>query len=170
MPNPDAIHISRITTRAIVHLKSWMPARASSHPLAPPVLNDCRLLTLAPGEWLLISDNLPEQILREHAHHLREQGIAYAGPSMGLAAIELKGPAARDVLAKSSGLDLHPLRFPMGTCTRTRLAKLPVIVDYLDEKPRFELYVGRSYLPYLCSWLNDAAVEFLMPTQPVRHT
>src|ERR1700692_1049134 len=76
MPNPDAIQISRITARAIVHLKSWLPARASSPPLAPAIPADSRLLTLAPGEWLLISDILPEQTLREHVHHLREQGIA----------------------------------------------------------------------------------------------
>ena len=160
MPDRNAIHISRITTRAIIHLKSWMPARASSSPLGPAAPADCRLLTLAPGEWLLISDTLPAQTLREHARHFREQGIAAASPSAGLAAIQLEGPAARNVLAKSCGLDLHPSSFRIGACTRTRLAQLPVIIDYLEATPRFELYVGRSYRSYLESWLTDAAVGF----------
>jgi sarcosine oxidase subunit gamma len=167
MPNPGAIQISRITTRAIVHLKSWMPARASSQRLVPTIPTDCRLLTLAPGEWLLISDALPASALREHVHHVREQGFAAVGPSPGLAALELKGPAAWDVLAASCGLDLHPANFPIGSCTRTRLAQLPVIIDYCDAKPRFDLYVGRSYQSCLESWLNDAAAGFEgSPTSP----
>ena len=160
MPNFDAIHISRITTRAIVHLKSWIPARAASLPRPPAVPANCRLLTLAPGEWLLISDTLDETALHEHAVQVHEHGIAAAGPSTGLAALQLEGPAARDVLAKSCGLDLHPSSFPIGTCTRTRLAQLPVIIDFLEASPRFELYVGRSYRSYLESWLTDAAVGF----------
>jgi hypothetical protein len=37
-------------------------------------------------------------------------------------------------------------------------------VDYIDPWPRFDLYVGRSYLTYLKSWLEDAALEFGGPT------
>jgi sarcosine oxidase subunit gamma len=113
---------------------------------------------LGPGEWLLISDTLAARTLREHALKLHQQGIAAVGPSPGLAALLLEGPVARDVLTQACGLDLHPVSFPLGTCTRTRLAQLPIIIDYVDTKPRFDLYVGRSYRSYLCSWLRDAAL------------
>ena len=165
MPNPDALHIGRINARAIVHLKSWMPVRTAPASVALVVPAGCRLLVLGPGDWMLISDVLGAPALRDYARQVHEQVIAAVGPSPGLAAIQLEGPAARDVLAKSCGLDLHPSSFPVGTCTRTRLAQLPVIVDYIDDRPRFELYVGRSYLSYLCSWLDDAAVGFLDPAQ-----
>src|ERR1700722_12297215 len=165
MRDDEAFTITHINGRATLHLKSWIPGRSSPCILPPSATHHCRLLAIAPGEWLLISDTLDAQTLREHASHLREQGIAAVNLSPGLAAIQLEGRATRDVLAKSCGLDLYPKSFPVGTCTRTRLAKLPVFVDYLDEKPRFELYVARSYLPYLCAWLNDAGVEFMDPTQ-----
>jgi sarcosine oxidase subunit gamma len=124
----------------------------------PDVPAGCRLLTMGPTEWLLISDTLAASTLREHALNLRHQGIAAVGLSPGLAALRLEGPAARDMLTQGCGLDLHPASFPMGTCTRTRLAQLPVIIDYVQTKPRFDLYVGRSYRSYLCSWLHDAAL------------
>lgn len=61
------------------------------------------------------------------------------------------------------GLDLHPEHFPADRCTRTRFAQLPAIVHCTDPKPRFDLYVGRSYFAYLQSWLSDAALEFQEP-------
>jgi heterotetrameric sarcosine oxidase gamma subunit len=160
MLNCDALNLGQISTRAIVHLKSWMPGRTSSSFEAPLAPAECRLLTLGPGEWLLISDTVDASTLHEHATRLRLQGIAAAGPSPGFATLYMEGPAARDVLAKSCGLDLHPSKFPVGLSTRTRLAQLPVIIEYLNAKPRFELYLGRSYGSYLISWLNDALLGF----------
>jgi sarcosine oxidase, subunit gamma len=160
MRDSNALRIGNVHNRAIVQLKSWMPGRASPTLPLPTVPAECRLLTLAPGEWLLISDTLAANTLREHGRQLNRQGIAAADLSPGLAAIQLEGPAARDVLTKSCGLDLDPATFPAGTCTRTRLAQLLVIVDYIDPKPLFELYVGCSYRSYLMSWLNDAAAGF----------
>ena len=165
MRNVDALILAPIDSRAIVHLKSWLPApppalREPTVPAAPGVPTACRLLTIGPTEWLLISDTLAAHTLREHALKLHQQGIAAVGPSPGLAALLLEGPLARDILTQGCGLDLHPASFPLGTCTRTRLAQLPVIIDYVDLKPRFELYVGRSYSSYLCSWLNDAVEGF----------
>jgi sarcosine oxidase, subunit gamma len=158
MRNPGVFYIERITTRAILELKSWMPARTPPSLPAPAAPADCRLLSWSPGEWLLISDTLDARSLRQHAHHIHHQGIATVSGSPGLAAIRFEGPAARDVLKDGCGLDFHPASFQTGTCTRTRLAGLPVIIDYRDAGPRFELYVGRSYVPYLNSWLLDAAL------------
>jgi sarcosine oxidase subunit gamma len=160
MRDSDALRIGDVHNRTIVQLKSWMPGRASPGLRAPSVPDECRLLTVAPGEWLLISDTLAAHTLRKYGRELHQQGTAAADLSPGLAAIQLEGSAVPGVLTKSCGLDLHPAIFPVGTCTRTRLAQLPVIVEYIDSKPRFELYVGCSYRSYLASWLNDAATGF----------
>ena len=170
MGEHEGLAVTCISARATLHLKSWVLARSAPITLPPSVTQHCRLITVAPGEWLLISDAVDEQTLHEVARDFHNQGVAAVSVAQGLAAIEIKGRAAHDVLAKSCGLDLHPVRFPVGSCTRTRLAKLPVIVDYVDGKPIFDLYVARSYLPYLFSWLNDAAVEFMVPAQTARHT
>jgi heterotetrameric sarcosine oxidase gamma subunit len=161
MDNPSALQIHRITSRVTVQLKSWMPGRTSPSLSAPTVPSACRLLTLAPGEWLLISDTLAAHALREYVRHSRSHGIAAVESSSGLSAIQVEGAAARHVLANGCGLDLHSPSFALGACTRTRLAQLPVILDYVDVSPRFELYVGRSYLSHLRSWLDDAAEGFL---------
>jgi sarcosine oxidase, subunit gamma len=156
----EDLAVSCIGRRASLHLKSWIPGRSLSCTIPPSAMQQCRLLALAPGEWLLVSDTLDVRSLHEHASYFGEQGIAAVRLSPGLSTLQLDGPNAREVLAKSCGLDLHPTAFPVGTCTRTRLARLPVILDYVDVRPSFELYVGRSYLSYLLSWLNDASVGF----------
>jgi sarcosine oxidase subunit gamma len=161
MRNPDALRINPINTRAKLHLKSWTVGRTSPSLFVPGVKGECRLLTLTAGEWLMISDTFAGHTLHEFTReHVQEQGIAAVNLSQGLAALQLEGSAVRNVLAKSCGLDLHPQHFPVGSCTRTRFAQLPVIIDFIDAKPRFELYVGRSYRSYLTSWLTDASIEF----------
>lgn len=157
MSDPNALQIGVVNNRAALQLKTWISGRTSPCFLPPRVAQHCRLLAVAPGEWLLVSDTVASDTLREHVRHVHDQGVAAVSGSPGLAAIELEGCAARDVLAKSGGLDLNPKRFPVGSCTRTWLARLPVFIDYLDEKPRFELYVACSYLPYVCSWFRVQA-------------
>jgi heterotetrameric sarcosine oxidase gamma subunit len=161
MRDPGALRISPIDTRAILHLKTWNCDRTTPSFFAPRAKGECRLLELTDGEWLLISDTISGEKLHEFiTPQVQEQGVTAVNVSQGLAALQLEGFAVRDVFAKSCGLDLHPQHFPVGSCTRTRFALLSVVIDYIDVKPRFELYVGRSYLSYLMSWLTDAAVEF----------
>jgi sarcosine oxidase subunit gamma len=147
----------QIPTRTVIQLKSWMSGCISSAPVT--FTAECRLLTLAPREWLLISDTLDAQILQKHALKIRPQGIAAVNLSAGLVAMRLEGRGVREVIANNCGLDLHPTKFPVCTVARTRLAQLPIIIDLIDAKPQFELYVGRSYVDYLCCWLNDAAAR-----------
>lgn len=123
------------------------------------------VLALAPGEWLLVSND-PSAIgsvaavTQRFAASLAKQGAVLTDATDGLAVVNISGSAARDVLSKGCGLDFHPQAFPVGRCARTRFAQLPVIVDHVDAAPSFDLYVARSYLRSLATWLEDAAVEF----------
>jgi sarcosine oxidase subunit gamma len=127
-----------------------------------------RVLCLGPGEWLIVSDVLSASAEREHIQEeTQQQGLALVDVTDGLAVLRIQGPAAREVLAKGCGLDLHARAFRAGQCARTRFAQIPVIVDCLGEPPRFELYVARSYLSYLQSWLIDAAGEFEEPMSEI---
>jgi sarcosine oxidase subunit gamma len=144
--------------RAILHLKAWVRAPVSMQSLASSAGGDARLLALAPGEWLMISDSLDGAGLHDLvAPHARSQGIAAVDLSHGMAGLVLNGRAARDLLASGCGLDLHPRSFPEGRCTRTRLAQLAVVIECTNSEPQYELYVGASYLPYLKAWVEDAA-------------
>lgn len=152
--------------RAILHLKRWTRAPAFMPGLLSSVGGGARLLALGPDEWLMISDSLGGPGLHGAVAALaRSHGLAAVDLSQGMAGLELKGSAARDSLASVCGLDLHPRSFPVGRCTRTRLAQLAVVIECTHSEPRYELYAGASYLPYLKAWLEDAASGVIAATR-----
>jgi sarcosine oxidase subunit gamma len=143
---------------AILHLKTWKRAPASLPSLVSSAGAGARLLALGPAEWLMISESLDGPGLHAAVADLaRSHGMAAVDLSQGMAGLKLQGAAARDVLASGCGLDLHPRAFPVGCCTRTRLAQLAVVIECTHPEPQYELYVGASYLAYLKAWLEDAA-------------
>jgi len=155
-----AVRISGSALRAAVRLKTWATGGETS--LVPPGLNgQIRFLALGPGERLVLSDDIAgPQLCDRFRAHLTGYHIALVDLSCALKGLRVEGPAARDVLAKGCGLDLDPRSFPAGAATRTRFAQLPVVIECRDLASRYELYVGRSYVAYLKSWLEDAALEF----------
>jgi len=120
-----------------------------------------RILCLGPGDWLIVSREQTSSGLRQRLDpDLAGQGLALVDVTDAWVTLEVHGPSARDLLAKGCGLDLHRHSFVSGRCARTRCAQIPVILECLDDSPRFELSVARSYFDYLHSWLKDAAAEF----------
>jgi sarcosine oxidase, subunit gamma len=170
---PQFVHIVTVERRTAVRLRSWLPRQANGQPfvlageklpsqVGAMIAGPTRVLCVGPEEWLLVSEEYDPRSLCEHfGPDLAARGLVLIDLTDGVAAFELKGPAARNLLSKGCGLDLHPSGFPAGRCARTRLAQLPVTVVCLDDTPRFELYVGRSYAHYLHSWLTDAAVGYV---------
>ncbi len=70
--------------------------------------------------------------------------------------ITLEGAQATAVLARGCGLDLSLPTFHTSSCTRTRLAQLPVVIRRASFE-RFECIVDRPSAQYLYDWLQDAA-------------
>jgi len=158
----EAIEISEVNDRAIVRLCAWGETLPPASVLVPPGLGGrVRLLALAPREWLVVSDLIDGPSLQSRLReHLEVQSTAAVDLSSGLKALRVEGPAARDLLSKGCGLDFHPNSFPAGRTVRTRFAQLFATLDCVDPTPRFDLYVARSYLRWLKSWLLDGALEF----------
>jgi sarcosine oxidase, subunit gamma len=182
------IRIASIRRGAALRLKSWQPAvpvAVAANPLAPVVAvggplapavaageplpsevgtmlcGSTRILCLGPDEWLVLATESDAAAVRAQLEaQLASTSHALVDLSDGLAALEVQGGAARELLSKGCGLDLHPRSFPEGRCARTRFAQIPVVIECLDDSPRFELTVQRSYLQYLHGWLADAAIEF----------
>jgi sarcosine oxidase subunit gamma len=171
--NTAAVQINPIRGRTVLRLKSWLrehitggkPVVLAGQELPSQVgrtlSGRARVLSIGPGEWLIVSDEHQALNVREPIEHdLSEQGLALVDLTGGLVAIDVRGSVAREVLSKGGGLDFHPRSFPAGQCARTRFAQIPLIVECVDEPIRFELTVPRSYCDYLHAWLIDAAAEF----------
>ena len=170
--NTPGVQVASIGGGTILRLQSWLPRHAHSKPVllagqelpaqvGATLPAPTRALCVGPQEWLLVSQECDASDLREHLQPDREtQGLVLVDLSDGLTTLEIRGSYARDLLTKGCGLDMHARTFPVGRCARTRFAQILLTVACLDESQRFELYVGRSYVHYLCDWIFDAAAEF----------
>jgi sarcosine oxidase, subunit gamma len=113
-------------------------------------------LWLGPDEWLLIGvaaefRNMPHDLQAE----LSTGAVCLVDVGHRTAGLYLTGPRAADVLACGCPLDFALAAFPVGMCTRTIFGKCEVIVWRLADA-RFYLEAGRSFAPYLVSFLREA--------------
>jgi sarcosine oxidase subunit gamma len=159
---PDApVKIFEFDGRAVLSLKAWSGALNPVTSLVPAGMGGhMHIVPLAPAEWLATSDSFGGAELRELLVLHTNDEIAVTDLSCAFKVVRVEGTASRVLLAKGCGLDLHPDTFPAGRAARTRLAQLAVIVNCVDPSPQFDLYVGRSYRPWLMSWLADSTSEF----------
>ena len=119
------------------------------------------ILWLGPHEWLLIT---PPGKEGDMARDLREtlQGTisAVTDVTHNQTVIRIRGNRALDVLRKGCSLDLHPTVFGPGCCAQTLLAKVGILIRWVDRSPAFDLIIRRSFAEYLALWLRDAAEEY----------
>jgi heterotetrameric sarcosine oxidase gamma subunit len=171
--NNEKLQVATTFTRSVLEVRSWRPEHKSGEQalhledrelpreVGATLPGPLHVLCLAPGEWLLISDEqAATSIAARVATDLVAQGAVLVDTTDGIGTLSVSGPWSRDVLSKGCGLDFHPQVFAVGRCARTRFAQMPVIVHHTDEVPSFRLYVPRSYLGFLADWFADATVEF----------
>ena len=94
-----------------------------------------------------------------NGHRQRRGGISRHDAvdySPGLAGFRLTGSGVRNVLAGGTAVDLRPMKFPVDSCVRTRLAQIPAQI-MSRQTDTFEIWVERSYVDWLESWLADTA-------------
>lgn len=130
-----------------------------------------RVCWLAPDEWLVVAPaHLHDAMAGWFAEAFAPAGdgagdrasAAAADLSDATVTVRLAGPAATDVLAAGCPLDLHARAFPVGTCRRSRLAKVGVLL-YRGAEASFDVDVSRSVARYAYDWLVAAAREFTGP-------
>ena len=66
------------------------------------------------------------------------------------------GPDTLDVLAQSTGVDVHPSAFPTGRAVRAGFARTSALIHRLDDRPSFDVYVDASLARYAGRWLESA--------------
>jgi sarcosine oxidase, subunit gamma len=113
-----------------------------------------------PDEYLLLA---PEEETHALASALEEalQGEAHAlvDVSHRQTALEVAGPHATELLSSGCPLDLHPLAFAVGMCTRTLFAKAEILL-WRSAPEVFRVEVWRSFTDYVASLLAEAAREY----------
>jgi sarcosine oxidase, subunit gamma len=131
-----------------------------SLPLAPnrvAATGSVRALWLGPDEWLVVAEGDAPDLLPRLERAVMDRRASISDLSSSRTIVEIGGSAARDLLASGCGLDLHPRAFRPDQCAQTLLARVPVILDQLDEAPRYRLLVQRSLSRWLIDWMIDAA-------------
>ncbi|MCB2055708.1 MAG: hypothetical protein KDE35_15885 [Geminicoccaceae bacterium] len=112
------------------------------------------MLRLGPDEWLLTGIDAGKVAAALEGHH------ALVEIGERLPAIDIEGPAVRDVLAGACPLD--SARVVPGFASRTLMGKAPIVLECRADD-RMIFHVNRSFLDYL--WLlllelaRDAGVD-----------
>lgn len=112
----------------------------------------------APNAWLLAGDAVT--IGARLGAALAGSHVAIIDISDARTRFTIGGPAARDLLAKGTGIDLAPTRFGAGDAALARFADLAVLLDCVSDAPLFHVIVDRPATEHLWAWLLDAAREF----------
>ena len=125
------------------------------------------VLWLGPGEWLATGPPDAEERMAEAlGRALSGHRAAIVDVTDGRVQLRLSGPRVREVLAKGCPLDLHPSAFGPGRVAASLLAQADILLHCLGTEgeapadPVFDLYVARSFAPYVRAWLVDAGHEF----------
>ncbi len=127
------------------------PRRPERHP-------DLIAYWTAPNAWLLAGD--AATIVARMRDALARSHVAIIDISDARTRFTIAGPAARDLLAKGTGIDLAPTQFVAGDAALTRFADLAVLLDCVSDAPLFHLIADRPATEHLWAWLLDAAREF----------
>jgi len=121
-------------------------------------------LCVRPERWLLLTPRAaPGAAAANWQRHVAGAGAA-VDLSSGLAAIYLRGPAVRAVLARGCRLDLDPGVFVAGYAAATMVAQVSIILAALG--PGYLLLTPATTAVHLNEWLESAARAF----GPLSHT
>jgi sarcosine oxidase subunit gamma len=165
----DAVALREVPFLAQVNVRADAPAaRALGLPLEPNTTTtswtpatgvaggDRTVLWLGPDEWLVVGRDGEAAAIAGELEACPEGWVSIVDLSANRTAIDVAGPAVRDLLAAGCSLDLHPRAFGPGRCAQTMLARAQVILEARGEDC-FRVHVRGSFAVYLASWLIDAA-------------
>ncbi len=118
------------------------------------------IASTGPGQWLMMTDQAKRT---QFELQLRTEFAGVASvfdQSDGRTILRVRGPRARDVLAKGVLIDLHPDVFGVGDAAVTSIAYIGAHFWQTDETPTYEFAMFRSFALAFCDWLLDSSAEF----------
>jgi sarcosine oxidase subunit gamma len=118
--------------------------------------SELSILSLSPEAYLLLTPpNRQYALLTQLGAALSNGRAAVFDVSSGYSTFRLFGPAASTLLCRGCSAPLDPPHFTRGKCMTTRIGKFAVIIHRLDDRPGFDLHVGRSFALAFWSWLSE---------------
>jgi sarcosine oxidase subunit gamma len=118
-----------------------------------------RLVWVGPDDWFSIGMTDTEAPTCSALRAALNEQHAVTDVTGGYCLITLSGPQARDILASGCPLDLHPTVFQPGMAASSHFYKAAIRLWMVDEEPRFELLVRRSFVRYFWQLLDAACAE-----------
>lgn len=128
-------------------------------PLTSVVEGDVSIRWISPDEWLIVVPGLKAFDVESAFHEQMTGHYQLVNISGGSTIFLLSGEHARDVLKKSTPIDVHPNEFPVGKVVSTVFAKSSAVMRRVADD-QYELVVRRSFADYLWLWLQDASREY----------
>jgi sarcosine oxidase, subunit alpha len=128
-------------------------------PCRSVISRDRAALWLGPDEWLILAPESASDLSAQAVRAAGDLPVSVVDVSHRSRTLEITGTQAAWCLNAFCALDLDLRAFPVGMCTRTVLAKAEVILWRIAPEV-FHLDVGRSFLPYVWSCLEEARLEF----------
>jgi sarcosine oxidase subunit gamma len=120
-------------------------------------------LWLGPDEHLLLGPAGDARILGvEFSAALAGIAHSLVDVSQRQIALQVSGPCASEILSTGCPLDLDPVEFPSGMCTRTLFGKAEIVL-WRTGATEFHLEVWRSFSDYVAGCLREAARDFIAP-------
>ena len=117
-----------------------------------------------PNSWMIIASD--EESARQPGELLAalQKAIgdlaAVVDQSHGRSGLRLSGSRARQVMAKNTAIDLHPVAFQAGDCALTSVAHMNATVIQVDDTPTYDLFVARSMARSFAHSIEHACAEF----------
>jgi sarcosine oxidase subunit gamma len=117
-------------------------------------------LWLGPDEQLLLVQHSDwDATLSALASRLKALPHSLVDISQRQIALQVGGAHAAELLSSACPLDLHLDAFPIGMCTRTLLAKAPIVL-WRTSADAFHLEVWRTFAPYVRQLLQEAGRQY----------
>jgi sarcosine oxidase subunit gamma len=128
-------------------------------PLTSVEKGDTSVRWISPDEWLIVVPGNKAFALESAFFADMPGHYSLVNVSGGTTIYQLSGANVKDVLHKSTHVDIHDSEFPVGKVVSTTFAKSSAVIRRTGEQS-FELVVRRSFADYLWLWIQDASREF----------
>lgn len=136
-------------------------------PVTPGLCNSnehTQVVWNGPNSWMIIASDeeakrKPGELLESLLKAVGDLG-AVVDQSHGRCCLRLSGQHARQVMAKNTSIDLHPVSFAAGQCALTSVAHMSALVIQVDDTPCYDLFVARSLARSFTHAIEHACHEF----------
>jgi heterotetrameric sarcosine oxidase gamma subunit len=120
---------------------------------------DVSFVGTGPGEWLVVSETHENETLAEDLVQKLAGLASISDQSSGRAVVRLKGPRARDVLAKGLAIDLDPSTFPSGAAVTSTISHMGIQL-WQPDSDTYDIVFFRSVAESFWRWLGASSAAF----------